>query len=496
MNIRPTHLWLLCGAALLAMLFLAHPASAATSQSIGGQIANFSLFDRIDSDAQIKAGQWQTTIQALVVNTFRILAVIEICWAAAIWAFEKDSLNSLAVEVIKKIMFISFFYMLLTYAPFSIRLIPDTFRSLGQQATQSGPISTDSIVADGLAFIKFVWARAPHGFFSVLAHLGQILVACFVSLGILIAYVIIAAQYFTLQVESYILFAAGAVFLGLGSSSWTKEYVSKYLNYAINVGIRLLVLILVLDLTIGVVNDVLQGFSFDFVPLLTVLAFAVLQVIMAIKAPEMAGALLSGGGGLTAGGAAGASSSALGGLRTAVGTAAGAAMGSLRTAVSAGQGASNLKKAVQAGNALADQQGKTGALAGLGLAASAVAQQMPRRMMNAIKGKAGSYGLDPSAGGGMGQMNGNPTGPAAGSDIAGRGLQRNPGVFDVARQNLKQQHPGRGSDPSSSESTSRPSSDGGAGADDSTSTSDGSPSESASRSEAPTLRKASVPPRS
>jgi len=444
----PSRLLWLCVGVFLVFLLLTHPAWAAQSQPIGGQTAAFSLFDKLDSDARITAGQWQTTIQGLVINTFRILAVIELCWAAAIWAFEKDSLNSLAVEFIKKIMFISFFYMLLTYAPLSIQLIPDTFRSIGEQATQNNSISTDSIIADGLAFIKFVWAQAPHGFFAVLSHLGQILVACFVSLGILIAYVIIAAQYFTLQVESYVLFAAGAVFLGLGSSTWTKEYVSKYLNYAINVGIRLLVLILVLDLTIGVVNDVLQGFTFDFVPLLTLLAFAVLQAIMAIKAPEMAGSLLSGGPGLTAGGATGAGSSALGGLKATVGAAAGAAMGSLRAAVSAGQGASNLRQAVGAGKALAEKQGKTGTLAGLGAAGAAVAQQMPRRLMNAVKGKPGGYGLDqPDQGGGMGRSGGNNVGRAAGNELGGGMPARNPGMFDIARQSLKQQLAELGAEP-------------------------------------------------
>ena len=129
------------GAGLLLFALLTHAAWGATSQSIGGQTADFTLFDPIDADSQRIAGGWLLTIQGLVTNTFRILAVIEICWAAAIWAFEKDSLNSLAVEIIKKIMFIGFFFTLLTYAPTWIPTIVAAFRPRANRPQEPPPIS-------------------------------------------------------------------------------------------------------------------------------------------------------------------------------------------------------------------------------------------------------------------------------------------------------------------------------------------------------------------
>src|SRR5262249_16457638 len=158
-----------------------------------------------------------------------------------------------------------------------------------------------------------------------------------------------AAQYFTLKLESYVLAAAGAVFLGFGSSSWTKEYVSKYLNYALNVGVRLLVLILVLGLTLDKVARAAVHFSLDFGPLLEVFAGTVVQALLAIKAPELAGALMNGGIGLSAGSASGAMSAAMGG-----------AVGGVAKAVSAAQGVGNMARAVNAGRDIQKQQGKGG----------------------------------------------------------------------------------------------------------------------------------------
>ncbi len=418
-------LWLSLIALALFTLFI-DSAWAATSQPIGGETAEFTLFDSLETDAEEKSNSWFDVILALVRPTFLILATIEICWAAAIWAFEKDNLSSLAVEIIKKIMFIGFFFTLLQFAPEWIPTITATFQEVGETASGTGPITTDGIIATGLALIKLVWSEAPTGLFSVLGKLGQILVACFVTIGIIIAYVVLAAQYFTLKIESYILFAAGAIFLGLGSSSWTKEYVSKYLNYAINVGVRLLVLILVLSLLLSTVSDMGASFSFDYTPLLKLLAVAILQAILGIKAPEMAGALLSGGIGLSAGSATGAVSSAMGG----VATAAGLATGGVAKAASAAQGMGNLGKAVSAGRDIAKQQGKTGAsasLSGLGTAAGQAAKVLPGKVMDAIKGR-GGHGAGANLGAGAAG--------AAGAAAGGRSGQ-NPGLFDQTKQILQ-----------------------------------------------------------
>ena len=261
-------LWLGLGALLvLAFVLCVHPAYAG-SATVGSSTVNVTLFDPIVTDVNGRSQVWFNIILGLVNRTFLILGTIEICWAAAIWAFEKDNLNSLAVEIIKKIMFIGFFFTLLQYAPQWIPTIAASFESAGVTAGGTGPVSTDDIVATGLAAVDYIWSMKPSlSLFNVWGHLPSLVVAAFVSLGVIICFVIVAAQYFVLKVESYILFAAGAIFLGFGSSSWTKEYVSKYLNYAINVGVRLLVLILIISLMDEAVRGEAGKVTFDVVPL-------------------------------------------------------------------------------------------------------------------------------------------------------------------------------------------------------------------------------------
>jgi type IV secretion system protein TrbL len=384
---RKSWLWLfwVASAVLALVLLLVHSAQAATSEPIGGHTASFTLFDSIDSDAKTQSQGWFSAIQAMVTTTFKILGTIEICWAAAIWAFEKEGLNSLAVEIIKKIMFIGFFFTLLQYAPEWIPTISDSFEAAGEQATGTGPVTTDKIIATGLAVIDFIFGSAPGvTVINVWGLIPKFIVAAFVSVGIIIAYIILAAQYFTLKIESYVLFAAGAIFLGMGSSRWTQEYVTKYLNYTINVGVRLLVLILILSLMLGVVASMAADFSFDYGPLLKILAISLLQGILGIKAPEMAGALLNGGVGLSAGSAMGAATAMAKPVMGAAGNVASKAVSSL-------QGMGNFGKAVSAGRQIAQSQGKSGSkalAAGLGMAAAEVAKGLPAAVGRAIKGTA------------------------------------------------------------------------------------------------------------
>jgi type IV secretion system protein TrbL len=386
---------------LCLFILLARTASAAHAD-VAGFTADFVLFNPLANDAKDNSTGWFNKIRDLVRPTFVILAVIEICWAAAIWAFEKDNLNSLALEIIKKIMFIGFFFALLNEAGVWIPKIVDSFQMAGATATgldiddpDDSPISTDGIIATGMAVIKLIWSQAPTDVFGILGKLGQIFVACLVTIGVAVAFVVLAAQFFTLKIESYVLFAAGAIFLGMGSSSWTKEYVSKYLNYAIVVGVRLLVLILILALTLDAIKDRAEHYFFDFAPLLELLAVAVLQAILGIKAPEMAGALLNGGIGLSANSAKAAGASAIGGPIAVAGMAgkvAGFVGGKLMGGV---QGAANLGKAVSAGRQVAKQEGKSGkgaVLSGLGKASWATAKELPRSLKNLTKGNSNASG--------------------------------------------------------------------------------------------------------
>jgi type IV secretion system protein TrbL len=335
----------------------------AADETAGAGKGSFTLLDQFQDDAKTTSeGQMKKIVgtgggRGIVTNTFFILATLELCWAAAIWAMEKDNLNALASEIIQKIMFISFFYMLMINAPVWMPIIVNSLVSVGQQTIgDTGAITPDHVIAKAFAIVDLIWLKTPLTqtdfdstdgvdivdvcflimdfiptnlllfavklvtpddvdkildligkgpcvILNIVIHIHIIIIALLATLVIVIAYTIIAFQLLCVNIESYVLITAGAVFLGLGGSRWTNQYASKLLAYTLTIGMRILVLLLILGLGRTMTENMIRFYAFDIGPLLKMMGVAVVQALLALRAPEMASALMTGQGtGMSAGG--------------------------------------------------------------------------------------------------------------------------------------------------------------------------------------------------
>jgi type IV secretion system protein TrbL len=498
-------------------------AVTALAMLVHARLVQAGIFDPIANNLHNAAGGWTTRITGLMSITFKTLAIIDLAWAAAIWAFEKDNLNSLALEVVKKLMFFSFIFYLLNNASFISDTITSSFQQLGSAA--GGPqtvMTTDGIIDEGISIIARVMSAntglvvsmsvepeeilgnaIPPAYAGLVIGSSALTFTCITSLLIAVAYVVTAAQFFTLTIESYVMFAVGTVFLGMGSTSWTKDYVHRYLTYGINVGVRYLTLILVLSLTRGAIAEaaksiipfpVAVAILFDLSPIMHVLIAALLQGILAMKAPEMAHALLSGGSGLTAGS-----------MKAAAANVASAAAKPVSMAASTMQGMSNFDKALNAGRTLAHQEGKTGraaTLSGLGKVAEEASKAIPGLVKGALKNMA-HPGRMGGGGGGPGMFDraqqalqarveevktpsggaaGGPTGGAAGGPTGSSPTQAaqspGPALANTGAMDLAQPSPEQG--PAASQRAAGPRGPAGA------STPEGAPEELVARQAQPT----------
>lgn len=329
-------------------------AAAGTCAKFGDktQCSEFTLFDGF-LDAQKDASKTMAGMVAgLVRNTFFILATIELCWSAAIWAIEKDNMSALGSELIQKIMFISFFFMLLESGPYFIEAIEYSFADAGTLISKfTANTSTDGIIVNGFNLILKIWEKSPFfqdgpdysdGFdlidlcfiiltpleavarllkiaikalipgiggiidlfltspckvVNIILHIPQIILAFIVTCIIAVVYAIAAFQFLCLKIESYVVIVAGMVFLGLGSSRWTSQYASKTLSHAVTIGFRMLVLLIALGFMQNIIDaEIGKGFEFEFEPLLRMMALAIFMMFVVMQAPDMAVVLLDGEG--------------------------------------------------------------------------------------------------------------------------------------------------------------------------------------------------------
>ncbi len=309
---------------------------------------------------QAARGNWVANIAGYANALFGALAVIEFAWSAAVMVLEKADLQSFTAALVRKIMWIGGFYMLLINGPVWIPFIIDSFTQIGQNSSGVMSISPSNVFGQGLNV-----AGALSNGFSIAGFLTQpavILSLVFAAIIVVISYAMITIQFMVAMVESYIVVAAGFIFLGFGGSRWTAPYAERYIGLAVSNGVKILVIYLLISVGTNLGNAWVteaQGASTSASPemvALDVMAAALMYMMLCWQIPKLFSAVLGGspalaggdliaaGASLIAGGAAvaavasGGAGVLAGGARTfgGVGAAAGAGAGSSLIVGSAG----------------------------------------------------------------------------------------------------------------------------------------------------------------
>ena len=259
--------------ALMIGLMLTEPAFAQEGSVLT------SLQDQISTAAK----GWETTVMTAAKSLFWILATIEI-GIAAIWlALQAASLESWFAEIIRRILFVGFFLFVLNEGPTFAKDIVD---SLFQIGANGGTASPANIFNAGLTVAAKMSEKIQFGVFEDNA---LAISAAFAMIVTVIAFSLVAAIFVSVMVEMYIGLLAGMIMLGLGGSSYTKDFAVRYLVYAFSVGMKLMALVMIArigsEVLIRLANEPELGDQFQ-TPL-AIAGIAVVVFLIAIYVPNI-----------------------------------------------------------------------------------------------------------------------------------------------------------------------------------------------------------------
>lgn len=339
-----------------------------------------SVLTSLQTQITTAAKGWETTVMDAAKSLFWILATIEIGIAAVWLALQAASLDSWFAELVRRILFVGFFAFVLTQGPTFAKAVVD---SLFQIGAGGGTASPADVFNAGLTVATKMSAKVQFGLFEDNA---LAISAAFAMVVTVIAFSLVAAIFVSVMVEMYLGLLAGMIMLGLGGSSFTKDFAVRYLVYAFSVGMKLMALVMISrigsEVLIGLANEPNIGDQFQ--TALAIAGIAVVVFIIAMYVPNIIqgvvqGASVTGGmetirhGGQAASFAAGAAFLAAGaaGAGYAAAQSARAAGSSTAGATLRGIGASFGSGAQAAGSAAKEKAiGSPGAYAGsiLGLA--------------------------------------------------------------------------------------------------------------------------------
>ena len=367
--------------ALGVLLLAIHPAAAADG----------SVLTTVENQVVSAAKGWETTVTDAARSLFWILAGIEIGIAAVWLAIQAASIEAWFAELVRRIMFIGFFAFALSEGPSFAKAVVDSLYQIGGG---SGSASPANVFNAGLTVAAAMSEKISFGVFQDNALALSASLAMIVSV---IAFSLVAAIFLAVLVEMYVGLLAGMIMLGLGGSSFTKDFAIRYLVYAFSVGMKLMALVMIAKIGSDILLALAEAptaTSEQFITTLAIAGISVVVFVIAMYVPPILqgvvqGASVSGGmeairhGGQAASFAAGAGFLATGaasrGFQAASSARAGGA--SLGSAAMRGMEAGIGGAAGAVGSAAKDKAvGSPGAYAGslLGLANAKLDQQSGR----------------------------------------------------------------------------------------------------------------------
>lgn len=216
-------------------------------------------------------------------SLFWILATIEIGIAAVWLALQAASLESWFAELVKRIMFVGFFAFVLAKGPAFAKSVVD---SLFQIGAGGGTASPADVFNAGLTVATKMSAKVQFGLFEDNA---LAISAAFAMVVTVVAFSLVAAIFVSVMVEMYLGLLAGMIMLGLGGSSFTKDFAIRYLVYAFSVGMKLMALVMISrigsEVLIGLANQPDIGDQFQ--TALAIAGIAVVVFIIAMYVPNI-----------------------------------------------------------------------------------------------------------------------------------------------------------------------------------------------------------------
>ena len=185
--------------------------------------ADGSVLTTLENQVVTAAKGWENTITDAARSLFWILAGIEIGIAAVWLALQAASLDAWFAELVRRIMFVGFFAFVLDRGPALAKAIVD---SLFQIGAGGGSASPANVFNAGLTVAAKMSEKISFGVFQDNALALSASLAMIVSV---IAFSLVAAIFLSVLVEMYVGLLAGMILLGLGGSSYTKDFAIRYL---------------------------------------------------------------------------------------------------------------------------------------------------------------------------------------------------------------------------------------------------------------------------
>lgn len=323
---------------------------------IKAHAADTTFVSQIVLDFKSLTDQWMETALKYARIIFYWCFMLEIAYLGIKAAFGRSEVGETFKNFFMAVLTAAFFMAVIeNYQVWSWQII-DGLKDVASEMSASASSGTKAVGSDnpfkvGLKLAGDLWGKAEDLGFR---QTGLILATFITSLIVLIIFALITAQVILIKCEAMVALLAAGILLGLGATSFFREYGINVLKYVVSVAFKLFVLELILNIGFAFVNKLQTSSSENFVFSDAAVAICVSIILLSLVSylPSVVAGLIQASS--VNGGAA------LMQAASTVGTVAGAGALVAKGAAAAGGGSYAAGKMLKGANALANADGASG----------------------------------------------------------------------------------------------------------------------------------------
>jgi type IV secretion system protein TrbL len=230
---------------------------------------------------------------------FWSLATIGLVWSMATVLMRRADIGELFFELLRFVVFTGLFFWFLQGVSDSksdtfLYHIFDSFTKMGGESEAATSLSrpANNVINIGLNIFYRVIDQTQN------ADANDTLVLAGMSLVILAALTLVAAQMVLVVIMAWMLAYGGIFLLGFGGSRWTSPIAISYFKHALAVGIALLALILLMKFGMDFLKSnaasLMSGAAIEYIDLADVFVIALVMAVLAVKLPGLLYTLVTG----------------------------------------------------------------------------------------------------------------------------------------------------------------------------------------------------------
>jgi type IV secretion system protein TrbL len=256
-----------------------------------------SILNQIAVEFNNAIAGWQVIGIQIAKQIFVVLAIIQLIWCAILWMMNRNNPDEALIEFIKKMLFLSVFWQILTNYDRWVPNLINSLRDVGHQMTGSATIYPADIYDKGINLASLVFNNSIH--FGWGENIISSLMAFFVACIIFLAFTRIAIEMILILIGSKIILVGGLIMLGFASSQWTYKYAERYFSTAINFGIKMLFITLIIGLGETLSSTLADHIRSATAQTLVSTYFSIIGAVLtylylSLRIPDMAAAMLTG----------------------------------------------------------------------------------------------------------------------------------------------------------------------------------------------------------